>query len=89
MVTKSITLDKSTLLPASLVIALVLGASSLAWKTANTLNSIDLRLQRIEQRLDQVSVDRWTGTDQRVWALELREANTGLVIPSPSRILGP
>lgn len=44
---------------------------------------VETRLERIEENLAGVGVDRWTESDMRSWARELDSANATLEVPEP------
>jgi hypothetical protein len=72
-------LNKGTLLPIGVAVAVALGLSSGAWNAATQLAGINARLDRIEAGLSQ----QWTTHDQLIWASQLSESNraSGLVVP--------
>lgn len=43
------------------------------------LQALDRRLERMEER----DSDRWSGTDMRLWTLELSRQNPTLAVPAP------
>lgn len=45
----------------------------------NSLNRIDQRLQSMETRMS----DRWTASNMKIWALQLRLENPSLRVPEP------
>ena len=57
-------------------------ASTLEVKDA--LKDFGYRIKAIEERLNSNSMDRWTGTDMKLWVLELRQKNPTLFIPDPT-----
>lgn len=72
-------LDQNTLVPLGVVVSVMLGLfGAHTWLDAR-LDLIDARLERIED----VNSDRWTVTDQRLWAAELARTNATLNVPEP------
>lgn len=84
-----ITRDTAVPLGAALaVFMLVFGAHNF-WagkmhELSMTLNRIDNRLVRIEER----GRDRWTLTEMKLWVERLRQRNPGMEIPDPEKLAG-
>ena len=57
--------------------------NSATGEVKDALKDFGYRIKAIEDRLDSNSMDRWTGTDMKLWVLELRQKNPSLVIPDP------
>lgn len=72
-------IDQNTLVPLGVVVSVMLGLfGAHTWLDAR-LDLIDSRLERIED----VGSDRWTVTDQRLWAADLARQNATLSVPEP------
>jgi hypothetical protein len=74
-------LNRETLLPLSLVIAIVGG---ILWLN-NQLILIDYRLGSIENKMAEKTSDLWTGRDMAHWAYLLTTSNPGLNVPPAKR----
>ena len=85
--------DKNTLVPIGLVIAMVLGCTAGAWKISGALNEVqskiieasmktDMRLEKIEENL----ADRWTTNDMVLWREEMINRNPDIKMPTVGEI---
>lgn len=74
----------STLVPVGIAVAVGLTLIGVIIKLDRTLNEIQDRLDRIDER------DRyaWTISDQRVWCYEFDKQNTQVDVPDPVSIHG-
>lgn len=76
------TLDRDTLLPLGAVVAAVIMLMGGYNYLETRFNSIDRRLERMEETEARVSEGRWTRTDQQLWVERLRRLNPNLTLPS-------
>jgi hypothetical protein len=81
-----ITLNRSTLVPVGVAIAVALGLCSGSWWAATQLTMMNARLERIEYSMAQ----QWTLQDQIVFQAALSEANRdiGLKVPQVQKAPG-
>jgi hypothetical protein len=63
----------------TIVATIVAGAVAVSMQ----LHAIDIRLVNLEAGV----ADRWTGSNQTIWSYELRESNTGLIVPDPRDVM--
>lgn len=83
-----IILSPSALVPLGVVTASVIalfGAKSWLDSQFDTLNASITQVQWELKSLQGASADRWTSSDQRLWAEQLARSNPTLVIPKPER----
>ena len=94
-----IVLNRGTLFPASVVVALMLSMGSGYAYLENRftgqrdlqrdgnqilrdqLRDTEFKIKALEQKLDAFFQDRWTGTDQKLWAGEFQRQNPNLNVP--------
>jgi hypothetical protein len=55
--------------------------------TGIAVEMADLKQEMRDQRL--LDQDRWSASQQKIWALELGKSNPSLVVPDPGAILSP
>lgn len=78
-------LTPETWVPLGVVFAVFGGIlAGVIWLNSR-LQSIDFRLQNVEEKLNIGANDRWTGADMRTWALILRADNPALKVPDVER----
>ena len=97
----SFSIDRSTLVPIGLLVAVVLAAVGGTWQLSATLNSFSrqqadrdkefaLKFQRIELQLEQlqhsvVANDYWRRSDMREWGVMLSSKNPTIAIPEVTK----
>lgn len=72
-------LNEKTKLPLGLVVSCIIAFLGGALWISNSLNRIDSRLAAMERQVN----DRWTTSDMKIWAMQLRMDNPALKIPPP------
>lgn len=72
-------ITKDTVIPIGLVVGVVICA---LWLNTALLK-IDARLERIEEKVNSATEDRWKATDMLHWTNRLRDTNPGLMVPMP------
>lgn len=83
-------IDRETLIPIGVCIALCVGAvGAYGWLNAQfqdikaLIEKIDRRVEKLEIQANTPVRDRWTGTDMLVWTREFQLTNPGIKIPDP------
>ncbi len=79
--TKEVEINDKTKIPLYSVIACIISFVGGALWINNSLNRIENRLVMMENRVS----DRWTGTDMRLWIMQLKMENPNLKIPSATQ----
>lgn len=90
------TLDRSTLVPLGLLVAVVLSSiSATVWLNTRLLNlehaisSLDVRTREISQQLDRRDSEAWLWADMRAWVLLANARNAALNLPEPNPVVKP
>lgn len=91
---RSLRLDRG-MVPLGLALTLVASTavatfSGISWLNSKLapLQSIDRRLERLEERAQREQTNRWGYSDQLLWSEQLGRDNPALKVPRPTR-LGP
>lgn len=72
-------ITEKTRMPIGVAVGCILAFIGGALWLNNSLHRIEQRLQAMETTM----TDRWTGRDQRIWALQLRLENPSMKVPEP------
>jgi arginine exporter protein ArgO len=75
-VTDIITQD--SLIPISAAVAVIMACVGAAWWIASKLNTLDRRLEKMEQAREEA----WTRKDQQIWQLTLALHNPTIRVPT-------
>lgn len=81
-------LDRNTLVPIGLLVAVVLASISATTWIQGTLLSLEHKIDQLKERVTVLAADggdRWTLRDQEAWADLLQARNSALIVPQPKR----
>ena len=70
-------ITQDSLIPISAAVAVIMACVGAAWWIASKLNTLDRRLEKMEQAREEA----WTRKDQQIWQLKLAMHNPDLRIP--------